>query len=158
CNNVGTCPCRWLCRPCRVMASRSRRKSSRTSPTFALLFFIAITIALYSVCIVVLIRTHALKTDFLSGIPGGRAGNAKSSMQHGAARIEYDGLSYDTFTTEPQADLRLVLEDDHQNRVGSFDNLERYLSREGRKLVFAMNAGMFDINRDPVGLYIQDSK
>ena len=45
-------------------------------------------------------------------------------------------------------------------RIGSIASLDRMLSAQGQRLVFGMNAGMYDTTARsaPVGLYVQDGK
>lgn len=54
-----------------------------------------------------------------------------------------------------KSDVRLFLEDSKGEVLGSFSALEAALNAKGEALVFAMNAGMYDENRRPVGLFIQ---
>jgi uncharacterized protein YigE (DUF2233 family) len=46
--------------------------------------------------------------------------------------------------------------DDQGIPLGTFGALDNMLRQQGRKLVFAMNAGMFDVALRPIGLYIED--
>jgi prepilin-type processing-associated H-X9-DG protein len=50
--------------------------------------------------------------------------------------------------------LQLFLKDPSGGVYSSFDSLVR--SREGEKLVFAMNGGMYHADLSPVGLYVED--
>lgn len=54
--------------------------------------------------------------------------------------------------------LALFLNDDAGNRLKTFTALDAWLAKSGRKLVFAMNAGMFHQDRSPVGLFVADGK
>ena len=57
-----------------------------------------------------------------------------------------------------EEDLRLFLNDPQNGRpLGSFGNLADMLDREGRELQFAMNAGMYHLDRSPVGLFVENS-
>ncbi len=40
--------------------------------------------------------------------------------------------------------------------LATFDALDNMLRQQGRRLVFAMNAGMFDLSLRPIGLYVED--
>jgi len=53
-------------------------------------------------------------------------------------------------------DLRLFLYDDRGDPFGQFSAIDRVLNAEGRKLGFAMNAGMYHPDRAPVGHYVED--
>ncbi|MGJ8625200.1 MAG: phosphodiester glycosidase family protein [Yoonia sp.] len=50
-------------------------------------------------------------------------------------------------------DLRLFLRDDDGGILGSFSAVE---NAAGRDLLFAMNAGMYHVDRAPVGHYVED--
>ncbi|MDO7848069.1 phosphodiester glycosidase family protein [Hymenobacter sp. M29] len=54
--------------------------------------------------------------------------------------------------------LRLYWKDDHNQRFKSLEGLKKWLDARGQKLVFAMNAGMFDPGFAPQGLYIEARK
>jgi len=53
-------------------------------------------------------------------------------------------------------DLRLFWNDARGERYGSFGALAGDLAKQGRTLAFAMNAGMYDPDYAPVGLYIEN--
>ena len=53
-------------------------------------------------------------------------------------------------------DLRLFHSDADGGLLGSFRAVVSMLANRGERLVFAMNAGMYHPNRDPVGLYIEN--
>ncbi len=46
--------------------------------------------------------------------------------------------------------------DDTGAPLGTFGALDNLVREQGRKLVFAMNAGMFDAALRPIGLYVED--
>jgi uncharacterized protein YigE (DUF2233 family) len=54
--------------------------------------------------------------------------------------------------------LHLFWRDDAAIPFKSFETLDRWLSSRGRKLIFAMNGGMYHGDFSPVGLYIEDGK
>jgi uncharacterized protein YigE (DUF2233 family) len=54
--------------------------------------------------------------------------------------------------------LKLYWKDDHNRRFSSLQGLKTWLDARGEKLVFAMNAGMFDPAFAPQGLYIEAQK
>lgn len=56
------------------------------------------------------------------------------------------------------ADLRLFLRDPSGAVLGQFAAIDTALADEGRKLAFAMNAGMYHSDRAPVGLYVEDGQ
>jgi len=53
--------------------------------------------------------------------------------------------------------LHLFLRDDAGTPFKSFDNLEHSLRSHGHKLTFAMNAGMYERDFSPVGLFVENS-
>jgi prepilin-type processing-associated H-X9-DG protein len=55
-------------------------------------------------------------------------------------------------------DLRLYLRDEKGKPYGNFTALAQALKARGRALRFAMNAGMFEADLSPVGLYVEDGK
>ncbi len=71
--------------------------------------------------------------------------------------ITFEGAGYTLCEADPaRDDIRLFLNDpDRDTPLGSFANADRLLAREGKRLGFAMNAGMYHADRRPVGLYIE---
>ena len=67
--------------------------------------------------------------------------------------IEYLGASYTICEVRADEDLQLFLRDGDGGILGSFSAVE---NNTGRTLAFAMNAGMYHEDRDPVGHYIED--
>jgi uncharacterized protein YigE (DUF2233 family) len=55
-------------------------------------------------------------------------------------------------------DLQLYWKDDKGQLIQNFENLKNYVAGKNRKLVFAMNGGMFQPDYTPCGLYIQQQK
>ena len=74
--------------------------------------------------------------------------------------MQVEGQGYTVCTVDPaRDDLRLFLKDpDNDSTLGSFASVDRMLARDGARLVFAMNAGMYHADRSPVGLYIEDGR
>jgi len=56
------------------------------------------------------------------------------------------------------ATMRLFLRDGKGETYGSFSALESALTGKGERLVFAMNAGMYDAEHAPVGLYVENGE
>jgi len=69
--------------------------------------------------------------------------------------IDHLGSSYTVCQVSVDEDLQLFLRDDAGAILGSFSAIERLT---GRDLLFAMNAGMYHDDRDPVGHYIEDGE
>ena len=53
-------------------------------------------------------------------------------------------------------DLRLFLNDENGDLLGQFSSVNEVLALEGKRLAFAMNAGMYHDDRSPVGHYVED--
>jgi uncharacterized protein YigE (DUF2233 family) len=69
--------------------------------------------------------------------------------------IEVAGTKITFCRVDPKKDrLELFLKDDSGHPFRSFDLLNRGLSKRGLHLLFAMNAGMFETNLEPVGLFV----
>ena len=56
------------------------------------------------------------------------------------------------------ADLRLFLNDQDGELLGHFSSVNEALEPGGKRLAFAMNAGMYHDDRSPVGHYVEDSQ
>ena len=57
-----------------------------------------------------------------------------------------------------QETLRTFLYDPEGVPWGQFGTLDAALSEDGKRLAFAMNAGMYHEDRDPVGYYVEDGE
>ena len=55
-------------------------------------------------------------------------------------------------------DLRLFLNDENGDLLGHFSSVNEALAPEGKRLAFAMNAGMYHDDRSPVGHYVEDGQ
>ena len=53
-------------------------------------------------------------------------------------------------------DLRLFLNDENGNLLGHFSSVNEALAPHGKRLAFAMNAGMYHYDRSPVGHYVEE--
>lgn len=67
--------------------------------------------------------------------------------------LVHEGESYAVCEAGAGEDLRLFLNAADGAPIGTFERLREGLAAEGRRLVFAMNAGMYHPDRRPVGLY-----
>ena len=54
--------------------------------------------------------------------------------------------------------LQLFLRDDMGQPLKSFEGVDRWLKSHGQRLVFAMNAGMYQPDLSPLGLYVWGGK
>lgn len=83
------------------------------------------------------------------------ATSAQSAAGQGCFNVAPDGISYTICRFDPKSvDLRLFWRGADGAPLGGFDALLRSLP-PGQKLLFAMNAGMFDDRQAPVGLLIE---
>lgn len=63
------------------------------------------------------------------------------------------------YTVDPKAqDVQFYWKNDKGELLKSIQNLKNYVEQNHQTLLFAMNGGMFDQERSPKGLFIQDSK
>lgn len=71
--------------------------------------------------------------------------------------LSYRSVSYIVCTIDLRAYLvRLFWKDSQQQPYGGFDRLPRRVADD--PIVFAMNAGMYEEDLSPVGLYVEDGK
>lgn len=71
--------------------------------------------------------------------------------------VVHEGNRYTICEAAPAKDtLRLYRADPEGRPYGEFFVLKQALSRDGKALVFAMNAGMYHADRRPVGHYVED--
>ena len=67
----------------------------------------------------------------------------------------FEGQSFTTCTATADQDVRLFLMASDGQVFGSFGRVDAELGAAGQRLSFAMNAGMFHADRQPVGLYVE---
>ncbi|MBE0453360.1 MAG: phosphodiester glycosidase family protein [Roseovarius sp.] len=74
--------------------------------------------------------------------------------------ITVEGVGYTLCEADAaRDDIRLFLNDPASDApLGSFSNINRVLKPQGKRLAFAMNAGMYHADRSPVGLFIEDRR
>ncbi|MEK6216305.1 MAG: phosphodiester glycosidase family protein [Boseongicola sp.] len=73
--------------------------------------------------------------------------------------IEFKDAPFTVCEADPAfEDIRLVLDDSDGAKIATFNRLSDLLALEGRKIAFAMNAGMYHSDRRPVGLYIESGR
>ena len=71
--------------------------------------------------------------------------------------LSHEGRGYTVCEARAGDDLRLFLSGQDGRPYGTFGRIDRALAAEGRRLAFAMNAGMYHPDRRPVGLYLDPS-
>jgi len=72
--------------------------------------------------------------------------------------LAHEGQSYVVCRAEAGEDVRLFLNGPDGKVLGTFPQVDALLAQEGRKLGFAMNAGMYHPDRRPVGLYVEEGE
>jgi len=71
-------------------------------------------------------------------------------------RIQYKKATYDLYRVAPaKKNIHFYWKDRSGKRYFSFKSLKKRLRKRGRKLIFAMNAGIFEWGYSPLGLYIE---
>jgi prepilin-type processing-associated H-X9-DG protein len=82
-----------------------------------------------------------------------------SAVQAGCTPLKHQGQFYTV--CEPQSEtttLEVFNLNDEGQPFRYFSALALALSKTGKRLEFAMNAGMFDDRQRPIGLYVEDGK
>lgn len=84
----------------------------------------------------------------------------KKQSAHLSETIEFNGNTFHVFLVSIKNNgLRLFLNNRSGKNYSNFQAIKAYLQTDEKKnLVFAMNAGMFHANHQPVGLYIENKK
>lgn len=72
--------------------------------------------------------------------------------------VTWQQQGYTVCTVQAGADVRVWQNDAEGNPLGSFERVGAALKADARHLVFAMNAGMFSPERQPIGLTVIDGK
>lgn len=70
-------------------------------------------------------------------------------------KIAFEGTGYAVCEVEAGADIRLFHTAADGRIYGTFGRVEAAVAAQGRRLVFAMNAGMYHDDRRPVGLLVE---
>lgn len=74
-------------------------------------------------------------------------------------QVAFEGDSYTVCSLRVDRDeLRLFHSDSAGDLLGSFQAIDSALAAEGKRLSFAMNAGMYHDDRRPVGFYLENGK
>ncbi|NOD33121.1 MULTISPECIES: phosphodiester glycosidase family protein [unclassified Ruegeria] len=73
--------------------------------------------------------------------------------------VTHEDLRYTVCEVDATAaDLRLFLNGEDGEVLGHFSSVNETLEPEGKRLAFAMNAGMYHDDRSPVGHYVEDGQ
>jgi uncharacterized protein YigE (DUF2233 family) len=73
-------------------------------------------------------------------------------------RDTIEGARYVICEFDRRDAIELFLRDDVGAPLGQFDRVRDALAKRERKLIFAMNAGMYHEDRSPVGLYVENGR
>ncbi len=80
-----------------------------------------------------------------------------STAQAECKPLSYSGHAYTVCGFDPKTEhIELFNLDDNDIPLGNFRRLSDKLKADGKTLSFAMNAGMYDTNLRPIGLYVEN--
>jgi uncharacterized protein YigE (DUF2233 family) len=87
------------------------------------------------------------------------AGPAFAQTANPCASMSFDAANYIICSFDARKDdIKLFWKGTDDKAYGGFSRLATALSAHGRALRFAMNAGMFEEDLSPVGLYVEDGR
>ncbi len=88
-----------------------------------------------------------------------RPANLLNHVTAACAERRFEGTSFTVCAFDPaRHDLSFHLADRSGAPLRTFAALSTRLGDEARRVVYAMNAGMYDASGNPVGLYVEDGK
>jgi len=97
---------------------------------------------------------HARSLILLAAILGALPASAVETKE-----AVFEGKHHIVTTVDlDRESLQLFLRDERGVYFNNFENVDRWLAARNRRLVFAMNAGMFHPGFAPVGLFIADGR
>jgi uncharacterized protein YigE (DUF2233 family) len=74
-------------------------------------------------------------------------------------KLTHEGKRYTICEVDAASeDLRLFLKDSNDELLGHFSSVNEALEPTGKRLAFAMNAGMYHDDRSPVGHYVENGQ
>ncbi len=79
-------------------------------------------------------------------------------LENWARDIVYKNKSYSVYVVDPKKNTVRLFNKRQSGGVYNFNLINKDLLANNKVLLFAMNAGMYDANREPIGLYIEDGK
>lgn len=97
-----------------------------------------------------MIRTSLIAAFALFGL----ANEAAADCQ----RLSFMEQGFTACTISATDDVRLFLHAPDGTVLGNFRTIDDRLASDGKKLAFAMNAGMYHPDRRPVGLYVEEGE
>jgi len=85
------------------------------------------------------------------------AGPVSGNPSTGLQTVAFHGQGFLVRSVDPRKDdLRLFWKDDQGNLLHDFAGLDKAVTANGEKLLFAANAGMYEPDSKPVGLLVQN--
>lgn len=91
----------------------------------------------------------------LAALAGIAAAPARAEVA--CQEVQHDNAGYTVCEVDATgADLRTFLYDGSGEIYGQFTAIDGALAQDGKRLLFAMNAGMYHADRSPVGHYVED--
>jgi uncharacterized protein YigE (DUF2233 family) len=83
----------------------------------------------------------------------------QNRVSSACAPKSFEAADYTICTYDPERhDFRLINLKRDGKAVRNFEELSRYLGKSSKRTVFAMNAGMYDEQGKPIGLYVENGK
>jgi uncharacterized protein YigE (DUF2233 family) len=108
--------------------------------------------------IAVLLSIFGIALLFLGSSQDQRAGY-QSAVQPACRSLTFDGSAFTLCTFDPaRHQFELMVTDANNKPLRDFNRLRLALGPRARHLAFAMNAGMYDWNGLPIGLYVENGK
>ena len=105
------------------------------------------------------VRRHAGAVFFLAAVFGALFVAPLAAGAAPCQDIDEAGASYTVCDFDARrATIRLFLSDAKGGIYGGFSSVEAALGETGETLAFAMNAGMYNEDREPIGLFIEAGK
>ena len=85
--------------------------------------------------------------------------NGSESKNYSVSTISFRNNTFDVFRADlNDVDIRFIWKDEENNNFRNFNKAIKYFKKKEKKIVFATNGGMYDVNNAPLGLYIENGK
>ena len=106
-----------------------------------------------------MLATGWMVADMLFGTPKTPPYREPTALQKGGYRVHFQGYEFDIYCVPMvQNGLALLCTDAQKVPFRDIKTLKNYLQNQQKKLVFAMNAGMYTTENLPKGLYIEQQQ
>jgi uncharacterized protein YigE (DUF2233 family) len=81
----------------------------------------------------------------------------RNPVEPACTAARFDGSAFTICRFDPtRHQIRLIDTGRNGKPLRNFEGLRHFLGKDGHRVVFAMNAGMYDWNGLPIGLYVED--